>query len=310
VTPRRAPWSGTYNRVVRSHLRHYGIPAAEPLPDATRLGPIRLQVNNLDRAAEYYTGVLGLRVIDDSDARVTLGAAGPTATLIELHQRPGARPVPRSGLMGLYHFAILLPTRADLGRFVAHLARDGERFASADHRVSEAIYLWDPDGLGIEVYADRPRDQWQTRERELVMATDPLDLRDLVAAGEDAAWSGMPAGTAMGHMHLNIGDLDAGRRFYHTALGLDVTAWRYPGALFLAAGGYHHHLGTNTWAGRARPAGDDDARLLSWALVLPTADAVDRVRHRLAQAGHATVPDGDAVRVVDPFGTTLRLTVE
>lgn len=293
--------------MVTSPPRQYGIPAPEPLPETTRLGGIRLQVSDLGRSAAYYTDVLGLRMIEQSHDRIALGPADSTATLVELIHRPGAHPVPRSGLLGLYHFAILLPTRAALGRFVAHLARRGHAFASADHLVSEAIYLWDPDGLGIEVYADRPRDRWQVRARELMMATDPLDLRDLVAGGETAPWNGMPEGTVMGHMHLSIGDLDEGRRFYHTALGLDVMVWSYPGALFLAAGGYHHHLGTNTWAGRARPAGDDDARLLSWTLVLPTPDAVARAADRLRRAGSEPRPVESGLEIVDPWGSTVCL---
>jgi catechol 2,3-dioxygenase len=279
------------------------------LPDPTRLGGVSLQVSDLDRAAIYCTNVLGLRVLEQSRERVALGAAGSTDTLVELHHRPGARPVPRTGVLGLYHFAILLPTRADLGRFVAHVARQGVPFASADHLVSEAIYLWDPDGLGIEVYADRPRGQWQTRGRELVMATDPLDFHDLVAAAANEPWRGMPGGTVMGHIHLSVGDLDAARRFYHEALGFDVTVWSYPGALFLAAGGYHHHLGTNTWAGRARAAGDDDARLLSWTLVLPSVDRVTRIEQRLTRAGYETATANATWQVIDPWRTTLRLAV-
>ena len=292
---------------VESRPRAYGMSPPEPLPETARLGGISLQVSDLGESAAYYTDVLGLRAIEQSHDRIALGDAGSTGTLVELLHRPGAHPVPRAGLLGLYHFAILLPARADLGRFIAHLARRRVPFASADHLVSEAIYLWDPDGLGIEVYVDRPRDRWHVRAGELMMATDPLDLHDLVAAGGNVPWNGMPNGTVMGHMHLSIGDLDEGRRFYHTALGLDIMVWSYPGALFLAAGGYHHHLGTNTWAAQARPAGDDDARLLSWTLVLPTAEAVDRVRERLTRAGFGLQTADERVAVDDPWGTRLCL---
>ena len=139
----------------------------------------------------------------------------------------------------------------------------------SNHLVSEAVYLSDPDGLGIEVYADRPRGTWQHEGRQLVMATEPLDVEDVVRAGGGEPWSGMPAGTTLGHVHLFVGDLDAAARFYHEGLGFDKTVWSYPGALFLSAGGYHHHLGTNTWAVGAVPAGEGDARLLEWEIVLP-----------------------------------------
>ena len=156
----------------------------------------------------------------------------------------------RGGQLGLYHFAILLPDRAALGRFVAHLARIGERAGASDHLVSEALYLSDPDGLGIEVYADRPRATWRyDGQRQLAMDTRPLDLNSLVQAAGGEPWTGMPAGTVMGHVHLHVGDIERAAAFYHAALGLDKVVWSYPGALFLSAGGYHHHVGLNTWAG-------------------------------------------------------------
>jgi catechol 2,3-dioxygenase len=279
------------------------------LPDESRLGQISLLVSDLHRAAVYYTGVLGLRVIEQSRDRVALGAAGSIDTLVELHHGPGARPVPRSGLLGLYHFAIVLPARADLGRFVSHLARKRVPFASADHLVSEAIYLWDPDGLGIEVYADRPRDQWQTRGQELLMATDPLNLDNLVAAAGNEPWTAMPTGTVIGHLHLSVSDLGTARRFYHAALGFDVTVWSYPGALFLSAGAYHHHLGANTWAASAPAATETDARLLEWALVLPEQRDVHRAALRLRNSGYDDLETerGDRL-IVDPWGTVVRLT--
>src|SRR5688572_3651434 len=186
----------------------YGIaPPGYRLPDTTRLGPVRLQVADLGRSLDYYQRVLGLRLLDGG-SQALLGAEGEEDPLVVLREHPGVRPVPRSGLLGLYHFAILLPDRQGLGRFVAHLGTLGEHAGSADHAVSEALYLTDPDGLGIEVYADRPRSQWQHHDRQLYMTTDRLDIRSLLAAGGDRAWTGMPAGTTMGHVHLHVGDLD------------------------------------------------------------------------------------------------------
>jgi catechol 2,3-dioxygenase len=240
-------------------------------------------------------------------ARLGPHGAG-AATLLELHERPGARPVRPMTRLGLYHFAILLPDRAHLGRFLGHLAALGIRPGAADHLVSEALYLHDPDGLGIEVYADRPRDEWRVeRGGELAMTTDPLDLGDLVRAAGGAGWQGMPAGTVVGHVHLHAGDLAVARGFYHEALGLDLMVWSYPGALFLAAGGYHHHLGVNAWAGDVPPAGPEEARLLEWELVLPDAASVASAAASVEAAGHPVATEGAERRLADPWGTGLRL---
>jgi catechol 2,3-dioxygenase len=275
------------------------------MPATLQLGQVSLQVADLARSIEYYQRVLGLRVLRRSEGEATLGAHGDDAPLVSLHERRGARPVPRQGLIGLYHFAILLPDRAALGRFIAHLAELGERAGASDHLDSEALYLRDPDGLGIEVYADRPRGTWRADGGQIVMATEPLDLAAVVAAAGGAPWTGMPAGTRMGHVHLHVGDLEEASRFYHEALGLDRMVWSYPGALFLAAGGYHHHLGLNTWAGPgARPAGDEDARLLQWRIALPAEQAA-RARASLESAGRAVTAIDGGWLATDPWGTTL-----
>jgi catechol 2,3-dioxygenase len=196
-----------------------------------------------------------------------------------------------------------------LARFVAHIAGENIRIGSADHLVSEALYLWDPDGLGIEVYADRPRSEWRTNGREVVMATEPLDLRGLIRTAGDAPWTGLPNGTVIGHVHLHVGDLARAEAMYHSALGLDKMVWSYPGALFLAAGGYHHHLGTNTWVEHASPAADDEARLLEWELVLPAADVVAAARN-VAESGFTVEDDGKDRIVVDDWGTRVRIVGE
>jgi catechol 2,3-dioxygenase len=282
----------------------YGIrPPGFRLPDETRVGQVRLQVSDLGRAVRYYRDIVGLDVIALDASRARL-AAHDSATLVELEHAPGTRAVPRGAVLGLYHFAILLPSRAALGQFVRHLARQQVQFGAADHLVSEAIYLWDPDGLGIEVYADRSEAVWQTDGRELVMTTERLNLKALVEHAADAAdWSGMPAGSRMGHLHLSVGDLGEASRFYHRALGLDTTVWTYPGALFMAAGGYHHHLGTNTWAVGARKPTPSDARLLEWELLLPDAASVAAAEASVRAAGY----DAHAGVATDPWGTSLRL---
>jgi catechol 2,3-dioxygenase len=227
--------------------------------------------------------------------------------IVELEEQPAVRPVPRSGRLGLYHFAILLPDRASLGRFVAHLAELGVQAGMSDHFVSEAIYLRDPDGLGIEVYADRPRSEWRRSGRELSMSTLPLSVGGLVEAARGEPWTGMPSGTTLGHVHLHVGDLDQAAAFYHGALGFDLTVWSYPSALFMSAGGYHHHLGTNTWAEGAPGAGATDARLLDWEILLPNASDVSEAAASLQRGGHAVELDEGGASAQDPWGTAFRL---
>jgi len=176
----------------------------------------------------------------------------------------------------------------------------------ADHAVSESLYLWDPDGLGIEVYADRPRSDWRQIDRELVMTTDPLDIGNVIDAGGNQPWEGMPSGTKIGHVHLHVGNLDEGERFYHAALGLDKTVWNYPGALFMAAGGYHHHLGTNTWSS-GPGAKEDEARLLNWELVVPSAEVVSAAVSSIRNAGYAAADMGDGATAADPWGTRVHI---
>lgn len=281
--------------------------ASSRLPAALRLGAVHLQVADVVRSVEYYERVVGLRAVARSGGRATLAAHGDDAPLVELHERAGAVPVPRRGRLGLYHFAILVPDRAALGRLVRHLGELGLHAGMSDHLVSEAIYLTDPDGLGIEVYSDRPRSEWRHDGDQIAMATIPLDVEGVLAAAGDAPWTGLPAGTVIGHVHLFVGDLERANAFYHHALGFDRTAWNYPGALFLSAGGYHHHLGTNTWAVGAAPAGDDDARLLEWQMILPTEEEVTEVLERLERAGLPVARQENGGLVRDPWGTAVRV---
>jgi len=286
----------------------YGVaPRGYRLPAATRIGRVTLQVADLARSLAYYERVLGFRVLERSAGKAILGDQAGERPLIELRERSGANPVPRRGRLGLYHYAILLPDRAHLGRLLRHLAELGERAGMSDHLVSEALYLSDPDGLGIEVYADRPRSGWRLNGPELAMATDPLNVDDLLQAAGAEPWSGMPAGTVIGHIHLYVGDLDQAAAFYHEGLGLDKIVWSYPGALFLSAGGYHHHLGTNTWAKGAPPATDTDARLLEWEVLVPAREDASAALSSLAQSGVAVerVADGGTAR--DPWGTPVRV---
>ena len=280
------------------------------LPEQTRLGKVRLQVADLDRSVLFYEGVVGLRAITRTADSATLGPHDDDRAIVELRRYAAARPVPRRGLLGLYHFAILLPDRAALGRFIAHLADIGVRAGMADHAVSEAVYLTDPDGLGIEVYADRPRDAWRYDELQIYMTTEHLDTASLIRAANGERWMGMPRGTVLGHVHLYVDDIDKAAAFYHDALGFDKVVWSYPGALFLSAGGYHHHLGTNTWARGVPRATDDDARLLEWEIVVPAESDADRAAASLEASGYPAKKDGQAWLALDPWGTALRLVPE
>jgi catechol 2,3-dioxygenase len=284
-------------------------PPGYRLPDAAHVGRVRLQVADLERSLAYYEGLLRFRVLARSARHALLGPHGAGLDLIELHARPGTQPAPASGRLGLYHFAILLPDRAALGRILARLGERGVSPGMADHAVSESLYLSDPDGLGIEIYADRPREEWLRRGREIMMVTEPLDVESVLRQGAGMAWHGMPEGTSIGHMHLHVGDLDVASHFYHVGLGMDRVVWSYRGALFLSAGGYHHHLGVNVWAGpRATTPPEDEARLLDWELVLPTRqDALEAARS-LEGAGHAVSEGMDgSLETRDPWGTGIRI---
>jgi catechol 2,3-dioxygenase len=289
----------------------YGIqPTEYRLPESTHLGRVRLQVADLDRSTVFYESVLGLRTIERTAETVSLGPHGENREIVHLRQLRSAKPVPRRGLLGLYHFAILLPDRASLGRFVAHLGEIGAYAGMSDHFVSEAIYLTDPDGLGIEVYADRPRDAWRYDERQIYMTTNQLDVNDVISAAGGEKWTGMPPGTVLGHVHLYVDDIAKAEAFYHDALGFDKVVWSYPGALFMSAGGYHHHLGTNTWARGAPPASDADARLLEWEIIVPTsAEAKQAAEHVRAKGFPAKEENGEWI-LTDPWGTSLRLIAE
>jgi catechol 2,3-dioxygenase len=280
-------------------------PAGFRLPDATHVGRVTLAVASLDRSLAFYRDFVGLHEIaagGEAGGRWSrLGAQDSRTVLLELREQPGARPVPRRGLLGLYHFALLLPDRPSLGRFVKHLQRHQFPAGAADHVFSEALYLTDPDGLQMEVYADRPRASWPSLNGELVSGVDPLDFHGLIEAAGDGEWTGVPQGAVIGHVHFYVGDLARADAFYHSALGLDKTIWTFPGALFVSAGGYHHHVGLNIWAAGSPPASERDARLLQWTLVLPDRPSIDRVADSLAAAGDA-VSRGDTVSATDEWG--------
>ena len=248
------------------------------LPAETRLGAIRLRVGDLERMQDFYETTIGLHTVGVEDGVTAMGANG--TRLVELVPDPGAPSRP-SGSTGLFHLALLVPTRAGLARTLRRVVESGWRLSGAsDHLVSEALYLSDPEGNGIELYRDRPREEWSVVDGSLQMDTLPLDLERLLAEpGGEVADTKTPAGTTLGHVHLQVADLGAAEAFWVDALGLDVTVRGYPGALFTSAGGYHHHVGLNTWAGAGAPSPPPGARgLVRFEVVLPDAAAVDAAR--------------------------------
>jgi len=285
-------------------------PAA--IDPATTVGLLSLTVADLARSLAFYTTALGFALLEQTDGAATLGVGATPLLLLTEHL--GAQPWPhdRPGYTGLYHFALLLPTRADLGRWLRHWLELGLPLpGQGDHLVSEALYLSDPDGHGIEVYRDRPRDDWTWANGQVQMAADPVDIQGLLAEAEGAGepWRGLPHGTRLGHIHLQIGAIDEAAAFYHDILGFDIVA-QMPTALFVSAGGYHHHIGLNVWHSRgADPAPASTAALRFFTIDLPTKDAREAVLRRLDDAGlHYTRTDNAAV-VQDPWRNTILLQV-
>jgi catechol 2,3-dioxygenase len=264
------------------------------------LGPVELTVAELGRSLAFYEGVLGLKVREIGEGERAVELAAGEAPLLRLYERPGARRKPTQ-TTGLYHVALLTPSRRELARTLARLA--AARYAlggASDHLVSEALYLDDPDGNGLEIYADRPRSAWTRAGNEVRMAVDPLDMESLLRELDDAPWAGMAAGTVIGHVHLHVADLRATEAFYGGVLGFELMQ-RYPGALFMAAGGYHHHLGLNTWAGvGVPPAPPEAAGLRRFTVLLPDSDAREAVAERVRAAGLGLEEREEGLLLRDP----------
>jgi catechol 2,3-dioxygenase len=283
------------------------------IPSATRIGAVRLRAADADALASFYERAIGLRTLERDNGLVRLGV-DDAVPLVELVAAPDAPPRPRLST-GLFHQAILVPGRADLARALVRLSGAGWRLTGAsDHLVSEALYLNDPEGNGIELYRDRPREEWRRGPAgELAMATLPLDLdalRGELGTGGAAGDPGpLPAGTRVGHVHLQVAQLDAAERFYAGSLELEVMVRSYPGALFVAAGGYHHHIGLNTWQSAGAPAPPEGALGLEhYELVLP--DAAERDRLAAALGPEAEPLELEAgVRATDPSGNRVLLGV-
>ncbi len=268
------------------------------------VGPVRLTVADLPKLVAYYTERLGMIVHSNDGSTARLGAPG--VDLLELVEHKGARPA--HGATGLFHFAVLLPSRESLARALVHLAETRTPLqGAADHLVSEALYLADPEGNGIELYRDRPREEWAWQGGELRMTTDPLDLDDLFEAseGDRSPWHGLPDGTTMGHIHLRVAHISPAEQFYCELLGFERTTRYGPTASFVSIGGYHHHIAFNTWGGVGAPPPPPGAvGLREFVLRYPDLDQLGRALSRLAGA---RVPVGEGRLVRDPSGNAVRL---
>lgn len=285
----------------------------DSLPDATRPRRVALRVADRDETTAFYRDVAGLDVRSATDAATTLGVAD--APLLDLVADPDARPRDRREA-GLFHVAVRLPDRASLGAAVRRVRDRWTLDGASDHGFSEALYLSDPEGNGVELYRDRPRERWP-REDDGRLRTDttPLDLDALAAAADADANAGSetepgaPAGTRIGHVHLETTSVADARAFYADALGFDVSIDARPSALFFAVGGYHHHLAVNEWNRRTRPV-REGTRGLAWIeFAVPDATAIDGIRERLGDG--ATVRDVESgIEVADPDGIRLRFVAE
>ncbi|WP_306030624.1 VOC family protein [Stappia sp. MMSF_3263] len=273
--------------------------AAAPM----RIGRVRLAVRDLERVSGFYRDALGLVLAEDRGETHLLGAGG--TPFLELHGDPALQATPRGGA-GLFHTAFLLPARADLGRWLAFAAQAGLRVQGAsDHKVSEAVYLADPEGNGIEIYADRPPAGWTDSNGDIEMSTDPLDVESLLAEAAGTRWAGAPAGTIVGHVHLQVGDTAEAERFYAGLLGFDI-AKRYPGASFFGSGGYHHQLAGNIWNSRgAPPRKPGHAGLEMLEIVVGDGERLEALAEKAAAAGLEAVAGEGELRLDDPWGTRV-----
>lgn len=279
------------------------------LPANLRMGPVSLTVADLDRSIAFYQSIVGLQLLNNAGGQAILGAG--SRTLLRLHEQPGIRPAGR--YTGLFHFALLLPTRRDLALVFRHLVSQNIRLGASNHLVSEALYLSDPDGHGIEIYADRPRAEWPYDGLgQIQMATYRLDTANLLAeVSPQNKWSGLPDGTVMGHVHLQVADIPVAQKFYVEQLGFDHMVDYGREASFVSAGGYHHHLGMNVWNSfQAPPPPADVAHLTDLSLLFVDELSRSQVIARLQAQEIAVKTDQDDFVVQDPFQNNLRLVIE
>ncbi|ASA20872.1 VOC family protein [Paenibacillus donghaensis] len=282
--------------------------AAAVLHQEVEIGLVQIRVSNLERSLKFYQEVVGLAILRRNGREVEMTADGER-TLLILREIEHARVLRRNSAAGLYHFAILVPDRPSLGLVLRNLVASGIHVGQGDHLVSEALYIQDPDNNGIEIYRDRPRDTWTwNADNHVSMTTDPVDVDGLLAASEGLEWEGLPAGTVIGHVHFHVGDLAEASKFYVETLGFELTAHYGDAALFISAGGYHHHLGLNVWAGQGAPAAPADAPGIDYfTLVLPSEAERAAVLERVRRAGYEVMETAGVPSFTDPWNIGIRL---
>ncbi|GIP39012.1 catechol-2,3-dioxygenase [Paenibacillus sp. J31TS4] len=275
----------------------------------TYVGQVNLKVQNLERALKFYQDIIGFQVLEQTEQTANLTADGKKV-LLSIEQPDSVVPM-QGRTTGLYHFALLLPTRSDLAQIVQHLANSGQRFGSSDHLVSEALYLSDPDGNGIEIYRDRDPSEWEWKNGEVKMTVDPLDFRDLLSGiNQQQEWKGLPADTVMGHIHLHVSELAKTEEFYCKGLGFEVVNRFGAQALFISTGNYHHHIGLNTWNGVGAPKPPENSvGLQSFTLLYPDAAARDRAVANLQSIGASVAEGHGGYTTSDPSGNRILLLV-
>ncbi|MEH7442042.1 VOC family protein [Bacillus sp. JJ1122] len=276
-------------------------------PPVTFVGQVNLKVQDLQRALTFYKEVIGFKVYEQTEKSAKLTADGKTV-LLSIEQPEDV--IPKHGrTAGLYHFALLLPDRADLGRVLKHLLQVGYPLQGAsDHLVSEALYLADPDGNGIEIYTDRPASEWDWKDQSVVMATEALDAESVLAEGMPGSWDGLPEGTVMGHIHLHVSELVKTEEFYTEGLGFEVVSRYGPQALFISSGKYHHHIGLNTWNGVGAPVPPaNSVGLESFTLMLPNEESVKETVAQLEKIGAAVTEVNGSYVTSDPTGNRIIL---
>ncbi len=265
---------------------------------------LTLKVMDLEKMSRFYADMLGFEVLEQSAEEIVLGVNGQEMLKLE----HSAAIHPKNGrFAGLYHFAILLPNRKELGKVLLHLHEQKIPLGSSDHRVSEALYFSDPEGNGIEIYRDREPAEWEWRGEQVHMTVDPLAVQSVAEAAQGELWGGMPAGTLLGHIHLHVSDLEAAHAFYTEALGFDVVARFGHQALFISDAGYHHHIGLNVWNGTGIPALPKDAAGLSHYVIRVPASARTAIEERLRLYGAEFHAEGNVLKTADPSGNRIHI---
>lgn len=266
---------------------------------ATYVGEVQLKVSNLSESIRFYEEVIGLTVKDRSASQASFTTNGKD-TLLTIIEPEGVQSK-KGQTTGLYHFALLLPTRADLAQIVRHFIQDEIRFATGDHLVSEAIYLSDPDGNGIEIYADRNPDKWEWQDGEVAMTTVAVDIEDLLQETTTDAWHGLPENTVMGHIHLQVNDLEENEKFYIDGLGFSVVNRYGDSALFISDHDYHHHIALNTWSSRsARHAEESETGIHAYTILFPSEEVRSEKIVQLKKIGAPIHEENGAYYVYDP----------